>query len=176
MANKHISCLRNVLSKLNLDYITLLALVLICASSAEAARSLSSLSNFPLGTWSGSGPMGDDVPLNVCVYVTADEGGPNYKIKASTGHDPDFKVSDGSGHYIIFDVYWNDQIGTTGQKKMTAGDETSIGTQSGADTTQSDCGGTMNGNIEIEFTESRLRAAVAGTYSGTLTFTLMPYP
>ena len=150
------------------------AFVLACLSisPARADLEISGTSNFTFGTWSGTGNLSDN--YDVCIYVTAADGGPNYKIKASTGHDPIFKLSDGSGHYLPFTVYWNDQTGSTGQQEMTAGDATSIGVQSGADTSSPTCSGAKNSNLELRFSSSDMGSAIAGAYSGTLTLTLLP--
>ena len=150
----------------------LLALLLSFPQVAYSDLQLSNISNFSLGTWSGSGSITDS--YNLCVYVTAADSGPEYMIMGSTGNGSVFEVSDGRGNYIEFDVFWNDQTGSSGQLQMTAGSASSIGVQTGANTTESNCGGTMNANIEIRFSSGNLGSAIAGTYNGTLTLTLTP--
>ena len=99
-----------------------------------------------------------------------DSGG-QYTITA-TASEGAFQVEDGANN-IAYGVFFNDQTGTTGEASLTY--NTASATQSGANTSSSDCSvGGLSANFHVQMTSANLSAAQPGNYTGTLILTVAP--
>lgn len=130
---------------------------------------ITDVGNLALGTWSGSGDEeGDD---DVCIYTN--KAAATYFVTASgSGAASAFTLASG-GNTLAYEVYFNDQSGTTGETQLTT--TVKSGAQTGADTTDQDCnGGGLNANFHVVIPEANLLAAPSGAYSGTLTLLIEP--
>lgn len=139
---------------------------------------ISGFNDMPLGTWSGSGPL--TANDNICIGRSGIGffGTGTYRILAqgdgASGDPAAFTLSNGASQ-IYYNAYFNDQTGTTNRQQLTPGLQL---------TGQSGFGFWMiwnlifgcsvnNANVSIEVPESELASGV-GTYTGTLTLTLIP--
>ena len=135
--------------------------------SKVGSAHISDVEDANFGVWSGSGNLvnNDDI----CVY--ADSAGGTYNVTI-TGDGPSnsFQINDGEGHYMNYDVRWNDEAGTnTNGNNLTPG--VILTGQTGANTTSINCnnGANLNSRMRIRILEADLMTAFATTYSGTVT-------
>ena len=136
--------------------------------SIEDLIRISDFSDMAFGAYSGTGDLNSNDDL--CVYRN-DTGG-QYTITA-TASEGAFQVDDGGTNTIAYSVFFNDTTGTTGEVAVTY--NTATATQSGANTTSSDCSvGGLSANVHVRFLAADLQAAVPGSYSGTLVLTANP--
>lgn len=120
-----------------------------------------------LGTWDGSSTP--DSTDNVCVYTSAASGA--YKVSSiGNGSGNAFTITNGS-FTIAYEVYWNDQIGTSGRVQLSSG--TLLTGQSGANTSSSTCS-TDNASYSVRIPAATLAAAQSGTYTGQVSFVVEP--
>ncbi|MEM9620092.1 MAG: hypothetical protein AAF993_00490 [Pseudomonadota bacterium] len=134
--------------------------------------------DMPLGTWSGTGPLTANDNLCIGRSGVGFFGSGAYRILAQGDGEPGdpsaFTLSNGATR-ISYNAYFNDQTGTANRQQLTAGQQL---------TGQSGFGFWMvlnlifgcsvnNANISIEVPASELASGI-GTYTGTLTLTLIP--
>ncbi len=139
---------------------------------------ITGFNDMPLGTWSGVGPL--TANENICVGRSGVGffGTGTYRILARGDGEPGdpsaFTLSNGASR-ISYNAYFNDQAGTANRQQLTPGLQL---------TGQSSFGLWMifnllfgcavnNANVSIEVPASELASGV-GTYTGTLTITLIP--
>ena len=138
---------------------------------------ISGLTDFPLGVWSGTGPL--TANDNICIGRTGSgffSG--SYRIRASGDGEPGdpsaFTLTNGASR-IYYRAYFNDVPNAGGGRQQLIGGSTLTG-QSGFGLFQAfNMFGCLfnNANISIEVPESEL-AGGTGTYTGTLTLLLLP--
>jgi hypothetical protein len=132
--------------------------------------SISGITGIDLGTYSGTGDQtGND---DLCIFRN---GAVNYSVKATTNKSA-FVLSSGDGgtpaENIAFTAYWNDVSGTTGRAELTY--NTALTTQTGANTTAVNCGGTMNANFSVVVPEANIQTMVPATYQAEVTLVIAP--
>lgn len=134
------------------------------------------LRDFNFGLWrAGDGTLRDND--DVCVAKTSNFG--TYGIRAAgngDGFDPAaFTLSNGIDQ-VNYNVFWNDEIGTTGSQQLTPGLIEHGQVETFIHVLQAALFGVcaLNANIEIEIPDTELSSAVGGTYSGTLTLLVIP--
>jgi len=151
---------------------------------------ISGIADEAAGTYSdNTSSVSLQLDQDICVYTNASAGS-TYLIRmrgsstcaglgcpATPGNT--FAISnDNNDQFIPYEVFWNDQTGTT--------DRTAIGTEGGAQATigsnQSGAsrdhlcsteGGT-NANFSIDFDREDILDVLSGTYTGALEITLLP--
>lgn len=106
---------------------------------------------------------------DVCIYSSSGQ----YFVTASglhtTANGRNFRVFDGAGNYIRYNLFWSDQ--TTGGN----GSFTRLyvnerrGIYSNADSTDQTCAGGTNSRIQVRIRNNQFRAAVNGTYTDVVT-------
>ena len=139
-----------------------LAAAILVPFDARALVRVSGFSDSSLtfGTWSGSGNM--ERTDDLCVH---NDSGTGYRITITTSTGG-FRFSDGS-HTLNFSVTFN-------STPMTYGTGANF---TGADQTQSDCGGGTNASLTLTVNSSDLSQATAGTgYSCVVYVTVAPNP
>ena len=119
------------------------------------------------GTYSG----GTDMTRNERVCVYTNNSGGTYKVKASgdsnsTGGSGTAFYIKQSGAVIPYYVDWNDEA-SDGGSALTAG--SFLTSQSGANTTSTNCAGGDNANFQVTFTKDNILDHPAGIYTGVLT-------
>lgn len=133
------------------------------------------LRDFNFGVWNvGDGTLTDND--DVCIGKT--NFGAPYAVRASgdgDGFDPAaFTLSNGANQ-IYYNVYWNDEIGTSGNVQLSPG--LTLYGQTGSVPSfaqnRNNCN-RPNANIEVEITDTELQTATSGVYSGTLTLLVIP--
>ena len=145
-------------------------------------------SNYVDNTSSPALSMNDDV----CVY-TNHATSANYNIQftgsstatttaVNTGNNSSgniFAISNSSNdQHIPYKVYWNDATGTTGRTQV--GTEGGIEASTGSNQTsasrdwQCSTESGTNANFSVDFDREDILDVLAGTYTGTLTITLLP--
>ena len=145
-----------------------LLLLLLAGTPAYAVNQVrvSGFADFNFGTYPGTGALSSDVSL--CVYSTT---GSYVVTVRGSGGGSSFAISSGA-HTIEYAAYWHDTSIKQGNVQVTAGSP--LSNQQNADTTQTDCGGVKNANLEVRFSESALQSGRAGNYSGTISVMVEP--
>ena len=139
---------------------------------------INGFADFDLGTWGGSGPL--TANDNLCIGRSAVPlfGTGIYRIRAAGDGEPGdpsaFTLTNGVNQ-ISYNAYFNDSTGTAGRTQLTPG--VTLTGQSGFGLSfffnmVFTCAW-QNANLSIEVPESELSGA-AGSYTGTLTLTLIP--
>lgn len=107
---------------------------------------------------------------DVCIYSSTG----SYDVTASSGagQGSKFYLSNGAGAKIEYDVEWNDEASGNSGQNLNHGQVSNE--QSGANTSQHDCGGSVNARMFVEVKESSFRSAPADNYSDTLTLVVSP--
>lgn len=127
-------------------------------------------SDFTFGAWTGGDLSTND---NLCVGVY---GTTQYRVKATgDGNGVDinaFALTNGS-QYLPYRVFFNDQIGTSGQVELSS--TTALLGQNAPGSFFNLFGCFIeNANIDLLIENDSLAAAGGGSYSGTLTLTMIP--
>lgn len=124
---------------------------------------------------------------DVCVYTNA-AAGDTYLIRmqgsstCSGGACPatpsdTFGISnDTNNQFIPYTVYWNDQTGTGGRASIgtKGGAQATIGSNQSGASRDYDCTSGENSNFSVDFDRDDVLGVLSGTYTGTLTITLLP--
>ncbi len=126
---------------------------------------VSGFSPFNFSTYSGSGALSSDI--NLCIYS---ESG-TYVVSARGGSGP-FVLHDGS-RTLAYTAYWNDSASTSGNVMFPTANS-SLSNRGNADTTDPDCDGGKNANLQLIISEQALRSARAGSYSGSIVIVVEP--
>lgn len=138
----------------------------ITITKADQAR-ITSVTDINLGTWTiaTGAPTGFD---DVCVYTSTG----SYEVTTTSANNTgaSYRLYDGSANYIVYTVNWNDATGGGGAA-MTHG--TAMTGQTG-DSTSETCSGGQNASVQVDITNANMIAAVAGTYTDTLTMVVAP--
>jgi hypothetical protein len=132
---------------------------------------ISGLSDFMLGTYSGSGAM--TANRDLCVYTNG-PGDYHVTVTDSSSMTPSgYSVQNATAtEDIAYTVKWNDRTGTSGNVNMPFG-TTKVGHD--ANTVSTDCSiGGNSANLLVNFTQANLRAAPGGVYSATMTVEIEP--
>ncbi len=128
------------------------------------------LSDFTFGSWSGGNLSAND---NLCIGVY---GTTQYRVSATgdgDGFDINaFALTNGTD-FLPYRVFFNDQTGTTGQLELSSNSALLGQTTSGSFFNLFGCF-TENANIDLLIENSSLTTAGGGSYSGTLTLTMIP--
>lgn len=145
---------------------------------------ISGIDNLTLASYDGNG----DERLNSPICIYTNNTTQTYRITlegsnvCSGGSCPANDIfaiaNDTNNQGINYTAYWNDEAG------VGVGDRLQVGTSGGTVATTSvnqtgasgslNCGGGNNANLSIDFTEANLLAVQTGTYTGTITITLIP--
>lgn len=139
---------------------------------------ITGFADMALGTWSGSGPL--TANQNLCVGRSGIGffGTGTYRILAHGDGEPGdpsaFTLSNGANQ-ISYDAYFNDQPGTANRQQLTPGLQLTGQTGFGFWMILNLLFGCSvnNANVSVEVPASELSSGV-GTYTGTLTLTLIP--
>jgi len=131
---------------------------------------ITGLNAIDFGTYDFSSVISEDD--DVCVYTNDSSG--EYTVTATGDGDGNrFQISDGTD-LVDYDVYWNDESGTTGNVKLTS--QMTSGTQTGASTTSEICFGVggPTANVQIRIGQASITPVPAGDYAGVLTLLIEP--
>ncbi len=133
----------------------------IFANSAlsQSLAKIGGISDFSTFNWSGSGDLVQD--SNVCVFS---ETG-NYKVTIQ-GSNSGFSLLY-NGTSIPYSVKWNDASNTTNNVEISH--NIPLMNQTGANTSDEDCDGGTNANLEISFDAANLGSSPSGNYTGYIT-------
>ncbi len=143
---------------------TLLFLLLVSSSNANALVRITNMNDFAFGTWSGSGSL--QASDGICIVETA--ANKNYGIRPrGSGAGFAFTVASGA-NTLAYTVEWQGSVGA--MTALTANVRTRFNNGSG--TTTPPCGGATNATLRITFPQANLEAATNGSYTGTLTIIL----
>lgn len=125
---------------------------------------LTGLRDISFGKYPGSGDLNRN--LDLCVYSNAPTAG--YTVVATgSGASNDFLLEE-SEHAIPYRVYWNDEVGTSGETQLVA--STALPSQTGANAVSEDCSvGGLSANVHIEVLEADIKGNPNAVYSGVLT-------
>ena len=136
---------------------------------------LSDLQDLALGTWNGVDPL--QVNDDICIALSTGEF---YSVVATgQGSGNEFELANGVDN-ILFEVFFNDDAGTNGNQKLSAG--ITLSGQSVPKGKKSkpkknnkkpDCN-KLNANLAIIIPNNHLQQAQPGAYSGNLTLTVIP--
>lgn len=140
---------------------------------------LSGLTDFALGTWTGTGDLTANQDLCVGRTGAGFFANGSYRVRASGSGDASnihaFTLSNGV-QQIYYDVFFNDQTGVAGRTPLTGGVMLSAQQGLGIWEIFNVLFGCVvrNGNLSIGVPEAALSAASGGLYTGTLTLVLIP--
>lgn len=123
---------------------------------------ISGFTNIPLSPWTGSGDVSGENSL--CVYNSSTN---NYRIRARGGGAGNAFVLNSTGSELPFEVRFRDSVSS--YVNLTAD---SFQNFTDANTSNQNCSGVNNANLEIRVKENDLSSAISGSYSGTLTILL----
>jgi spore coat protein U-like protein len=134
---------------------------------------ITGMADFAFGSYSGTGNF--DSNDNVTISGNDDQAGPEYQVTATgSGAGSAFTVGRTApaapAATIAYTVAFNDQTGTAGETGLAT--TVALTDQTGINDELSDVA--ANANIHVVFLQAALRAAPAGTYSGTLTVVVAP--
>ncbi len=137
---------------------------------------ITGLNDLSLGPWSGTGPL--TANDNLCVGLM---GTTQYQIRAEgDGNTTDpaaFTLVNGTD-VLYYRAFFNDrnQVKVATSTRLTGGQLLPQQNDLNATRVVNNMGGCIatNANIYLEITQAELQQAVLGTYSGTLTLTLVP--
>lgn len=139
---------------------------------------ITGFADLALGTWSGTGDLAGDDNLCVGRNGVGFFGQAGYRIRASgdgaPGDPAAFTLTNGA-RTVTYDAFFNDQPGTLGRQRLTAGVTLANQNASGFTSIFNLIFGCAfnNANVSVVIPESVLQSA-AGNYSGTLTLTMIP--
>ncbi len=128
------------------------------------------LSDFSFGSWSGGDLSAND---NLCIGVY---GTSQYRVSATGDGDGidinAFALTNGT-EFLPYRVFFNDQTGTAGQLELSS--STALLGQNAPGSFFNLFGCFIeNANIDLLIENNALAAAGGGSYSGTLTLTMIP--
>lgn len=131
---------------------------------------LSGLTDIVFGAWNNGDLTAEQ---NICVGLY---GTNQFRFRASGSGDNSsanaFALTNGST-YLSYRVFFNDQTGTSGRNELSAG--TALNGQTAGFAFWNIFGCLVNNaNVSILIEESALNSAQAGSYTGTLTLTVVP--
>ena len=149
------------------------AMLCMTAQDAHAfSAKISGLSDLTLPTWSIGDP-GVSSNMDVCVYATGLQSG-SYGVTASGGV-LGFNLTDSLLHQLPYSLYWNDggagALSSTGTQ-MTSG--IPLVSQVNASTSSNSCSGGATARVIVKISQTAMTAAIAGSYSGTVTLVVVP--
>ena len=114
---------------------------------------------------------------DVCIY--ANNGGGDYQVRTTSANalGPQWRIHDGIGNYVDYDVAWVDSAGGTFAGN-TAGatwgsGDTSVNQDNG-DFLDPACGAGDTATLAIQILATDLTAAPDGSYEDTLTILITP--
>jgi uncharacterized protein YdbL (DUF1318 family) len=138
----------------------------ITITKADQAQ-ITSINDINLGAWTiaSSAPTGFD---DICVYTSTG----SYEVTTTSANftGANYRLYDGSANYVVYTVSWNDATGGGGAA-MTH--NTAMTGQTG-NSASATCGGSQNASVQVDITNVAMAAAVAGTYTDTLTMVVAP--
>ena len=152
-------------------FIMVLFLLCLTAQQAHALTlvQVQGLSDMNLPSW-GLGDPAVTAGINFCIYNTLN---PNYSVNVSSAGG--FKLSNG-GKFIPYSLSWDD--GGAGNLGNTSGialsNNVTLAGQHNANFVSPICLGGPNARLNLKITQADMTAALAGTYTGTITIVISP--
>ncbi len=131
---------------------------------------VSNLDTIVLGTYLGSGTLvGTD---DMCIYRSSTGAYDIQLDSANAGAASEFRLAAGL-NFIVYQLQFDDDSdAAVGGTIVLDGDSVTNQAGHASDTT---CGAVDNAEIRVFITEANLQAAVAGSYTDTVTLTVTPF-
>lgn len=108
---------------------------------------------------------------SACIYTNVGSGTYNVTVTSANALAGVFRVKDSGDNYVVYTADWNDEDATGGTALVSG---TPLVNQTGANTSQANCGGTPNARLNITFLAANLLLATPGTYTDTITIVVAP--
>jgi len=142
-------------------------------AQAAAQVQITNLSDVNFGSW-GLGDPDLTTHLDLCVYAGGNSPAGGYAITAS-GSGGSFALRNGSNQ-LPFSASWDDGgAGNLGGSSTTLGSGGKLAAQVNANTSSPTCFlSSPTARLTLKLSATNLTAALAGTYTGTITLTLSP--
>ncbi len=158
----------------------LLTLLLICCLGTHPAYALggvaaqiTNISDFNLPNW-GIGDPALSASMDICIYAINVVPVGSYAITV-TSSNGSYVLKKGT-QTIPYSLYWND--GGVGNLSSSAGTQLSDGVKlsnrANANILSTSCAAGLNARLTIKITQAAMTAALAGTYTDTITLLLSP--
>jgi len=136
---------------------------------------VSNLSDFNLPTWSMGDP-GINTSIDICVYTLKLLSANDYAVTASS---PGGFVLKNGTQQIPYTLYWEDSgvgnLGSSSGTQLTNG--VKLGSRQNGNIISSSCSllpAGPNARLYLKITQADMTAALAGTYTGTVTLMISP--
>jgi hypothetical protein len=134
---------------------------------------ISNLTDFNLPSWNlGDGDV--NASINICIYALGVPTLNTYAVRASS---PDGFVLVNGSHQIPYTLSWEDSGGGNlgSNSGTTLTNNVKLTNRNNANILSSNCSlGGNNARLYLKITQAAMTAALAGTYTGTITLLISP--